>query len=458
MNRKLLIILTIVVVLLSYFCFQKISGGYEPDIEFKNLQLNVKEIQLNGGFKPIWFSKTENPAVAIEVVFHNEGARSFKDTPGILKLTVSTVLSGSKKYSEKEIHELFIDNNIDLSLESDSDDLMIHIYTVSKNFELAINLAEEVFSNAIFDNKKLKIQKQKIIENYNQARFYGDYIADQELSKLIYGEDHPYYEGNIDYVIPKIQKYTQNDIRLCYGKLLVPKDATVTIAGNVDETLIKKCFTNMFNNLSRIKKNNFKEVIQTAEIKNPGKIIHKELDTSQSTIIFALPGILRDSNEKFAYVFVNEFLGGSSVAFNNKLFKEIRDKSGLAYAIGTEISNRDMSSVLFGFAKTAPENVGKLIEKTKEVIKKTAEEGLSNEDLKYYKICKYSRQPMETCKDIVSFLSKCRFNNVKLTEINSYPFNYYKLTVEEVNKVMKKILNVNNMVFVDCGKTVLEAK
>ncbi len=41
-----------------------------------------------------------------------------------------------------------------------------------------------------------------------------------------------------------------------------------------------------------------------------------------------------------------------------------------------------------------------------------------------------------------------------INEVNKTLNNYKNLSLNEVNKVIKKIFNPNNLMFVDCGKSI----
>lgn len=83
-----------------------------------------------------------------------------------------------------------------------------------------------------------------------------------------------------------------------------------------------------------------------------------------------------------------------------------------------------------------PENVKKLIEIIKKVVKEFYEKG----------------NLFDSTIDLVCFVGSCHGGNSRLKAVNKALENSYNLTVEDVNRVIKKYFNSAKLVFVDAGK------
>jgi predicted Zn-dependent peptidase len=138
--------------------------------------------------------------------------------------------------------------------------------------------------------------------------------------------------------------------------------------------------------------------------------------------------------------------------------KDVREEHGLTYRIGTSRSDSDLFAGLYGYADTSPENVEKLIERTKAVLKEFFEKGITKEELEYHKIAYSSRQTLASAPQIVSFVSNCRLDGIQIKYVNNYSNNYLNLSLEEVNGVIKKYFNPDKALFVTVGKTTVKKK
>ena len=75
-----------------------------------------------------------------------------------------------------------------------------------------------------------------------------------------------------------------------------------------------------------------------------------DVDVPQSTIRFGLPGIARDDDDFMIAVVVNHILGGG--VFSARLFKEVREKRGLAYSVHSQLGAYDHAALFSGGTST----------------------------------------------------------------------------------------------------------
>ncbi len=78
-----------------------------------------------------------------------------------------------------------------------------------------------------------------------------------------------------------------------------------------------------------------------------------DLDVPQATIRFGMEGIARRDPDHMAAVVVNHILGGG--VFSARLFREVREKRGLAYSVHTQLATFDHASLFSGGTSTKNE-------------------------------------------------------------------------------------------------------
>jgi predicted Zn-dependent peptidase len=79
-----------------------------------------------------------------------------------------------------------------------------------------------------------------------------------------------------------------------------------------------------------------------------------EKDTEQYHICFGAPGITRGDERRYALAVLDSIFGGSS---SSRLFREVREKRGLAYAVGSYNEQYTDSGLVAGYVGTREENV-----------------------------------------------------------------------------------------------------
>ncbi|MFP5388749.1 MAG: M16 family metallopeptidase [Thermoleophilia bacterium] len=79
-----------------------------------------------------------------------------------------------------------------------------------------------------------------------------------------------------------------------------------------------------------------------------------EKDTEQYHICFGAPGITRDDERRYALAVLDSIFGGSS---SSRLFREVREKRGLAYAVGSYNEQYTDSGLIASYVGTREDNV-----------------------------------------------------------------------------------------------------
>ncbi len=418
-------------------------------VELSQVKLDLEEVKSTIK-EPIWLVKTKNPVVAFRIRFKNEGERSF--SPGLLDIVVSTLMEGAGNRDATALKKVLDDNSISMSISSSLDELTVDVSTVSSNFGLSIDILSDIISKAHLKAEKLEINKQGLMVSLQQNKFSTGTLADDAMKQIIYPGDHP-YRITTDDLMKHIPTYTKEQCDGCYKSMFSADDAVITIAGNIDGKVVEEEFKKLFASVAA-KKNDFKNAVQNTDLPHQEKPVHVELDNPQSTVLFSLPGLQRTSQERFALRIANLVFG--SGGFSSKLFKHVRNQHGLVYGIFSQISDFDMHSHISGMAKTRPENVSLVIKDIKEECAKLYNDGITKEELEYFKTHKFSKNVIGSTNAALDFVDGCRFDYIKLENVNHALNNYYNLTVEDVNKVIKKVFDPKTLVFVSSGKSPIE--
>ncbi len=85
-----------------------------------------------------------------------------------------------------------------------------------------------------------------------------------------------------------------------------------------------------------------------------GKLHFYPKDTEQYHICFGAPGIVRDDERRYALAVLDSIFGGST---SSRLFREVREKRGLAYAVGSYSEQYTDSGLAATYVGTREDNV-----------------------------------------------------------------------------------------------------
>ena len=91
-----------------------------------------------------------------------------------------------------------------------------------------------------------------------------------------------------------------------------------------------------------------------------GEVVVVPMDVPQSAIAFAQPGLRRDHPDFYAAYVLNHILGGGG--FTSRLYREAREKRGLAYSIYSSLVPMDHAGMMWGGAATRNARVAETLD------------------------------------------------------------------------------------------------
>lgn len=419
--------------------------------KFKQAQLDIKSISLDGT-NEIWHIKSDSNLTCFKLVFKNEGHRSFpKDSAG-LTILCNSIWEGAGNRDDIALKKILEDFSIELDIYHDDDDFIVKCSCLDRYFELAMSLITDVLTQAHLKSDKIEFEKQGVVTTIQQNMFTPSYLAKEKLNHLMYEESHP-YRYSIEEDLKRAKTVTKANIDTIYKSLFNPKDLEITIVSSLDQEKLKANFSKLIFTLQKTKTaKEFKKVNQRTTFAKRGCHEHVELDNPQSCVLFALPGVLWRSPEIHAAMIATAVFGSTGMV--SRLATVARDKAGLVYGIFAGMLNFDMQSYIDGRAATRPENVREMIETVKEECKKLRDGGITRDELELFKVRIFADGTYDGNRSILEFVAGLRNQGIPIDGINTYFDNFKRLTVKDVNAVIKKLFDPESIIFVDCGKSI----
>ena len=268
----------------------------------------------------------------------------------------------------------------------------------------------------------------------------------------------PYPKSDVRYTatpqeeIAELKVAKIEDARKFYKDFYGGSDATISIVGDFDEDAAKKLLTEGVGSwkspkgFKRLEAQNFNLAAKNEVIKTPDKA---------NAMFFATLNVpMRDDDAEYpALEMANTVLGGG--ALSSRLANRIRQKEGISYGVGSQfqVDALDKKGSLVAYAIYAPENVERLEKAFKEEVEKIIKEGISAEELAEAK--KYIAQNRlvgrSNDRQMSSKLNTYQFLNRDMKWEAAYEDKLAKITLEDVNKAIKKHIDMSKISIFKAG-------
>jgi len=309
----------------------------------------------------VLFKGTEGKGILAGSIFIKGGSiEDPEGKKGLTNLTFKMLLKGTKKYDFSSFHRLFEDSGGYISTSVGDEFSVIEFAVRVGDFEEAMKRIKDMLYNPVFPEDKLEQEKINTIAQIKAKKEEGFSYAMDELRKEIY-RGTPYQYSSLG-EIEDIEKITVKDIKNHWKKLLEGGRFVVSIVGDTDYRSIERYIKDVFGKLPRSK-----YIFPKVFVSIKGKDC-KELkrEGTQITIVVAYNAPKVKDKYYFPFKVLNGVLGNG---FTSRLFQELREKRGLAYAVGSFYPTRINVGNLFVYMGTAPNNTEKALEGIFEVEK-----------------------------------------------------------------------------------------
>ena len=325
------------------------------------------------------------------------GAYEPSEIKGIAHVMEHMLLSGTKTRSHEEISREIEKKGGVLNAFTSHEVTSYWFKLPSEHLFAGMDIIIDSVKNPKFDKEKFEKEKKVILE---EIKMYKDSPREHALwmiEKNLY--EKPFGEliiGNAE----SVSKLDRNFVVDYYKNVYSPENYIVTIVGKGDFEKICKYLEKSF-----VAEGKKPEMIEIK--KKNGESVVERADLDQANFVFGVHGPLPGAEEYYDLEVLDAYLANG---MSSKLFLEIREERGLAYAVKSIIEAEKSYCNYLIFVGTMKENVGKvkeLILQGFEDIKKMTEKDLEEAKERVLGLKKISGEESANVMNELTFAELC---------------------------------------------------
>ena len=334
---------------------------------------NTQKYQLSNGATLLLTPNRVNDIIAISIFA--KGGEFIEHIPGTADLTAAVLTKGSKKYSSVEFAQTMEDNGIKIVPSAKADSFNMTVLPTKHDYEKTLELLNEIINNATLDEFEIEKAKNDELNSIKKSKDVPLNLAVDNYKALIF-EGSPYsYSNNI--LEKNLPRVTKNDVKNYYDKVFYPQNVVISINGNVDKETTIAELTNIFNNKKGEKFDYNKHLVQSLTTEKQACSKVKDLKTDWIIMGWQTSGVL--NRKDYATLQVIDSLLGSGMS--SRLFKNLRDRDGLAYQLGSQFSPHILKGSFITYIGTNPENLDYAQKRMKEEVFRLKTEFVGSKEL-----------------------------------------------------------------------------
>ncbi len=246
-----------------------------------------------------------------------------------------------------------------------------HARVLKADVPLAVDILADILTHPVFDPGEIERERQVVLQEIGQARDTPDDIVFDHLQSAVYPGQPMGWPilGNEE----TVASFVRDDLET-YMKANYRAGGMALIAsGAVEHAAMVELAMDHFGDLGR----------GAAPRSEPARYVGTEIRASEELeqvhVAYAFPGIASGDDELFAaQVYVTALGGGMS----SRLFQNIRERQGLAYAVFSELTPYSDAGLLTVYAGTALEKTEKVIGLVAQEFSNLKREPVTEEELR----------------------------------------------------------------------------
>jgi predicted Zn-dependent peptidase len=244
---------------------------------------------------------------------------------------------------------------------------------LDEHLSQAWDVLADLVLNPLFRAEDLEKEKLVILEEIKMEADSPDYLV-HEIFSSNFWKDHPLGKPILG-TRETVRRFDSDMIRQYYSNVYAPSNLIVTAAGNLAHERVVTLVRDHFESLPAGAPTPADHVPNThARI-----ALRNKKSLEQVHLCLGVPSYPLPHSERFACYVLNTLLGGG---MSSRLFQNIRERQGLAYAVFSELNPYRDTGCLSIYAGTSQESARKVVESIVNEFRDLKEKSVSDEELR----------------------------------------------------------------------------
>ncbi|MEJ7592567.1 MAG: pitrilysin family protein [Planctomycetaceae bacterium] len=430
--------------------------GEEFDASPEGIESRLERSQLSSGIKVTLLPrKTRGSSVTLKLNLRYANLNDLKGLAVAAKLLPGLLDRGTENLTRQQISDELNNYRAEMNVSGDAGNLSVTVQTNRENLIPVLRIIEEVFRRPKLPAEELELIREEMLSNAAERVNDPVAIAMNAVTRKMapYEVDDPRYIAELKEDMERTRAVTIEQIQDVYQRLVGSTVGELTIIGDFDKDLVvpavdefTKGWTSkvVFERIPRISVNNLTG--NFVQINTP--------DKANAAYFAAMTLPMKDSHPDYPALAIGNFILGSG-GLSSRLADRVRQKDGLSYTVQSNLqaSAVDERTAFYVFAISNPANSAKLHEAIQEELKRLVADGITQEELDRAKEGYLQSQQVSRTDEnsLIPMLEAYAFIGRDMKYVAEFESKVRNLTVEDVNKALKKHLKPERLFIVSAG-------
>jgi predicted Zn-dependent peptidase len=334
---------------------------------------DIEATTLKNGVRVISEEMPHVRSVSLGVWIKTGSRRETSEENGISHFIEHMLFKGTKNRSAEDIARSV--DSIGGGLDAFTAKEMVSYNTkvLDEHLPLAFDVLADMVRNPLFREEDIEKEKGVILEELKMEVDNPEYLLHDIFSSNFY-KDHPLGKpiiGSKD----TIRAFDRRMIGDYYRRYYAPSNILITAAGNLNHQRLVELARQHFEDLPM----NGTLAPDVAPVPHARLVFRNKTSLEQTHLYMGVPAYPFSHELRFACYAMNTILGGG---MSSRLFQNIREKQGLAYAVYSELAMYHDTGCMAIYAGTAVETCSQVIHSIVKELREIKENLVPAEELR----------------------------------------------------------------------------
>ena len=409
--------------------------------------MKIAEVITPLGLKAWLVEDPSSPVVSLSFSFDGGSARDSQEHKGLASITATLLTDGAGPLDAQAFRQREEETAVSLGFGAALDRVDGSMRTLSAKCDEAFDLLRLAVTAPRFDADRFDHRRRQTIARLNQAEQRAPSVAQRTLMATVFA-GHP-YAITTEGVRDSLRGLAVDQVKARAKALLTRTGLILAAVGDIDAAELARQLDRTFGGLPA------GAALPSLPDWSPptkARTVSIERPVPQSSMLIALPGLLREDPDWHAALVMARVLGGGQ---QSRLFNEVREKRGLAYSISAGLRDQEKAGLLVVSTGSANERVAQSLEVIRTELARMRD-GATDQELADART--YLSGSLALSLDSSSAIA----NLVHQMQVEHLPRDYLDrraavigaVTAEDVHRVARRLLRAEAMTTVVVGKPV----
>ena len=396
--------------------------------------MTIERIVSPAGIEAWLVRESATPLVSMAYSFHGGSAQEPADKAGLASLVSSLLDEGAGELDSKTFQQRLENHAIELRFRAGRDYFTGSLRALNEHRDEAFDLLRLSLTAPRFDTDAVERIRMQMMAGLRRDTTSPNDLASKAWWSTAF-PDHPYGQetkGTLD-TVPTI---TVDDMRDLVRRVFARNELKIAIVGDIDVAAAGRLIDTAFASLPA--KNDLRPIAD-AKVQGLGRRIVTKVAVPQAVVTFGGVGMARTDPDFMAGYVTNHIFGGGT--FTSRLYREVREKRGLAYGVSDSMIWFKHAAVTIGGTATRADRTGDAIAIIAAEAKRMADEGPTAEELAKAKsyLKGYYALTLDTSSKIAAQLVQIQTDDLGIDYIQRRGALIDKVTVEDAKRAAKRL-------------------